>query len=108
MRPGIIPFLVGRTKELEKLSEILRLRRSAVITQYGGAGKTELMDVFAACVEHENKVAGRVYCVAVDGELADVLNSLTRLVEKFTRRCLWNCRNWSALTYVVHLTLQYS
>ena len=58
VRPGISPFFVGRTKELEKLCEILRARGSAVITEYGGAGKKELMVVFAAPAEHENKVAG--------------------------------------------------
>ena len=46
------------------------------------------MAVFAARAEHGNKVAGGVYWVAVNGELADVLHSLTRLVEKFTRRSL--------------------
>ena len=84
-------FLVGRTKELEKLCEILRVRGSAVITQNGRAGKTELVAVFAARAEHENKEVGGVYWVTVDGELGDVLNSLTRLVQKFTRCCLWNC-----------------
>ena len=85
-------FFVGRTKELQKLREILRVCGSAdIITQYGGAGKTWLMAVFAARAEHENKVAGGVYWVAVDGELAYVLHSLTRLVEKFTRRSLGNC-----------------
>ena len=57
VRPGILTFFVGRTKEFEKLSEILRVCGSAVITQYGGAGKTELIAVFAARAEHESKVA---------------------------------------------------
>ena len=48
VQPEILPFFVGCTKKLEKLSEILRVRGSAVITQYGGAGKTELMAAFAA------------------------------------------------------------
>ena len=56
MRPGISPFFVGRTKELEKLSDVLCIRRSAVIMQHGGAGKSELM--VAAPAEHENKVPG--------------------------------------------------
>ena len=61
VRPEISPFFVGRTKELEKLSEILRVRGSAVITQYGGAGKSELMIAFAARAKLENKVPGGVY-----------------------------------------------
>ena len=69
--------------ELEKLSEILQVRGSAVITQYGRAGKTELMAAFAARAEDENKVAGGVYWMAVDGEVTGVLNSSARLVEKF-------------------------
>ena len=64
----------------------MRVRRSAVITQYGGAGKSELMVAFEARAELENKVPGGVYWVAVDREATNVLDSLARLVEKFTGR----------------------
>ena len=51
--------------------------------KYSGAGKSELIHAFAAHAEHENKVVGGVYWVAVDVELTDVLDSSARLVEKF-------------------------
>ena len=47
-------FFVGRTKELGKLSEILRVYGSAVITQHGGAGKSEVIVEFVACADHES------------------------------------------------------
>ena len=40
VRPETSPFFVGRTKELGKLSEILQVHGSAVITQHGRAGKS--------------------------------------------------------------------
>ena len=61
-------FLVASTKELGKLSEILRVHGSAVIMEHVGSGKSELMVEFADRAENENEVAGGVYWEAVDGE----------------------------------------
>ena len=55
----------------------MRVRRSAVITQYRGAGKSELMGAFAARDENENEVAGGVYWVVVDGEVTHVRRDLS-------------------------------
>ncbi len=88
IRPRISPFFVGRTKELGKLKEILEKRGSAVITQYGGAGKTELMIAFAERAERQKLVPGGVFWVTVDGGVADVVDSLANLVEKIIGKAI--------------------
>ena len=77
VRPEISSFLVGRTKELEKLGEILRANGSAVITQYGGTGKSELIVALPARAENGNVLAGRVHWVTVDGEVTNVCRDLS-------------------------------
>ena len=47
VRPSVSAFFSGRTKELKTLKDKLEKWGSAVITHYGGVGKTELMTAFA-------------------------------------------------------------
>ncbi len=86
VRPSVSAFFVGRTKELDRLRNILEKRGSAVITQYGGVGKTELMIAFADGAEQQELVPGGVFWMTVDGDVRDVLGALAGLVEKITRR----------------------
>ena len=47
VRPSLSAFFSGRPKELNTLRVVLEKWGSAVITQYGGVGKTELMIALA-------------------------------------------------------------
>ncbi len=85
-QPRVSVFFSGRKKELETLKDILNKRGSAVITQYGGLGKTELMVAFADRAERDGLVPGGVFWVTVDGGKRDVIDSLAGLAEKLTRR----------------------
>ncbi len=51
--PRLSPFFVGRTEERGKLLCILERHGSAAITQYGGAGKTQLMVSFDKCAREQ-------------------------------------------------------
>ncbi len=86
VRPSLSAFFSGRSKELKSLKSILEKHGSAVITQYGGIGKTELMIAFADRAERDKQVPGGVFWVTVDGGVKDVLDSLAGLAEKLTRR----------------------
>ncbi len=86
MRPSVSAFFSGRKKELKTLKDILEKWGSAVVTQYGGAGKTELMIAFADRLERDGEVPGGVFWVTVDGGEKDVIGSLAGLAEKLTRR----------------------
>ncbi len=86
VRPSLSAFFSGRTSELSKLRDILEKRGSAVIAQYGGVGKTELMIAFADRAERDEMVPGGVFWVTVDGGDKNVIESLSRLAEKLTRR----------------------
>ncbi len=86
VRLSVSAFFSGRKKELKSLKEILEKRGSAVITQYGGVGKSELMTTFADRAERDRQVPGGVFWVTVDGGVRDVTVSLARLVEKLTLR----------------------
>ncbi len=86
VRPSVSAFFSGRKKELKTLKDILEKRGSAVITQYGGAGKTELMIAFADRAEQDEEVPGGAFWVAVDGDERDVTCSLAGLAEKLTGR----------------------
>ncbi len=88
VRPSVSAFFSGRKKELKTLKDILEKRGNAVITQYGGVGKTELMVTFADRAEREELVPGGVFWVTVDGDVRDVVGSLAELAEKLTRRKL--------------------
>ncbi len=86
VRPSVSALFSGRKKELNTLQDILEERGSAVISQYGGVGKTELMIAFADRVERDGQVPGGVFWVTVDGGVRDVIGALARLAEKLTRR----------------------
>ena len=86
MRPSVSAFFSGRKKELKALKDILEKWGSAVVTQYGGAGKTELMIAFADRAERDGEVPGGVFWVTVDGGEKDVIGSLAGLAEKLTQR----------------------
>ncbi len=88
VRPSLSAFFSGRTRELDTLREKLEKWGSAVITQYGGVGKTELMIALAERAEQDDAVPGGVFWVRVDGGERDVIESLARLAEKLTRRKL--------------------
>ena len=53
--PSVSAFFSGRKKELKTLEGILKKRGSAVITKYGGVGKTELMVAFADRAERDGQ-----------------------------------------------------
>ncbi len=73
--PCLSPFFVGRAKERLNLQDILERHGSAGITQYGGAGKTQLMVSFAECAREQKLVPGGVFWVCADGnEETFVLN----------------------------------
>ncbi len=86
VRPSVSAFFSGRKKELKTLKDILQKRGSAVITQYGGVGKTELMTAFADLAERDEQVPGGVFWVTVDGDVKDVIGSLAGLAENLTKR----------------------
>ena len=86
VRPSTSAFFAGRSKELRALKCILEEWGSAVITQYGGVGKTALMNAFADRAEKDDLVPGGIFWVTVDGGESDVVGSLAGLVEKLTRR----------------------
>ncbi len=86
VRPSLSAFFSGRQKELKTLRHILENWGSAAITQYGGAGKTELMVAFAEQAEQDEQVPGGVFWVTVDGDVRDVIGSLAGLAEKLTGR----------------------
>ncbi len=88
MRPSVSAFFSGRKKELKTLKDTLEKRGSAVITQYGGIGKTEVMVTFADRAEREELVPGGVFWVTADGDVRDVVGSLAELAEKLARRRL--------------------
>ncbi len=88
MRPSLPGFFSGRTKELDTPREILERWGSAVITQYGGLGKTELMIALADRAEREGAVPGGLFWVTVNGGESDVISSFARIAEKLTRRKL--------------------
>ncbi len=86
MRPSVSAFFSGRNKELKTFGLILEKWGSAVVTQYGGAGKTEMMIAFADRAERDGKVPGGAFRVTVDGGEKDVIGSLAGLAEKLTQR----------------------
>ncbi len=86
VRPSVSAFFSGRKKELKTLKDILGKWGCAVITQYGGMGKTELMIAFADRVERDEQVPGGVFWVTVDGDERNVIGLLAELAEKLTSR----------------------
>ncbi len=84
--PSLSAFFSGRTKELNSLRDILLKRGSAVITQYGGVGKTELIIALADRAERNNREPRDVFWVTVDGGKKDVIESLAVLAEKLIQR----------------------
>ncbi len=86
VRPSLSAFFSGRGRELGTLREILEKHGSAVITQYGGMGKTELMIALADRAERDGVVPGGVFWVTVDGGERNVIGSLAKLAEKLNSR----------------------
>ncbi len=86
VRPSLSPFFSGRPMELGTLADILEKHGSAVITQYGGVGKTKLMIAFADRAERDEAVPGSVFWVTIDGGERDLIESLAELAEKLTQR----------------------
>ncbi len=86
VRPSVSAFFSGRKKELKTLKDILEKHGSAVVTQYGGVGKTELMVAFADQAERDQLVPGGVFWMTLDGDVRDAVGSLAGLAEKLTRR----------------------
>ncbi len=86
MRPSLSAFFSGRSRELDELRDILERWGSAVITQYGGLGKTELLIALADRAERDGVVPGGVFWVTVDGGERDVIESLAKLAEKLTQK----------------------
>ncbi len=86
VRPSVSAFFSGRKTELKTLKQILENHGSAVITQCGGMGKTELMTALADQAERDKAVPGGVFWVTVDGAEMDLVESLAGLAEKLTRR----------------------
>ncbi len=85
-RPSVPAFFSGRAKELVALQGILEKCGSAIITQYGGVGKTALMTAFAERAERNEQVPGGVFWVTVEGDVKDAISSLAGLAEKLTQR----------------------
>ena len=85
-RPSLSAFFSGRGQELDKLLAILEKWGSAVITQYGGVGKTELMIALADRVEQDHQEPREVFWVTVDGGKSDVIESIAGLAEKLTHK----------------------
>ncbi len=86
VRPSLSAFFSGRTMELATLRGMLEKHGSAVLTQYGGLGKTELMIALADRAERDGVVPGGVFWVTVDGGESDAISSLARLAEKLSRK----------------------
>ncbi len=88
VRPSTSAFFGGRTRDLGILKRLLEKWGSAVVTQYGGVGKTALMAAFADRAEKEALVPGEVFWVTVGGGESDVVVSLVGFREKLTRRTM--------------------
>ena len=86
VRPLVSTFFSGHKKELKDLKDKLVKWGSAVITQYRGTDKTELMMAFAYRAEQDKEVPGGVFWVTVDGDERDAISSLAGLAEKLTLR----------------------
>ncbi len=85
-RPSLSPFFSGRKRELAILKDMLKNQGRAVIAQYDGVGKKELMTAFAYQADRDKLVPGGVFWVPVDGGEKDVIDSLAGLAEKLLRR----------------------
>ncbi len=86
MRPALSLYFSGRSRELDRLLDILEKWGSAVITQNAKVGKTQLMIALAERAERNKAVPGGVFWVTVDGDEKNVIESLARLAEKLARR----------------------
>ncbi len=59
--PSLSPFFVGREEERGRLLRMFERHGSAAITQYGGAGKTQLMVSFAECAREQGLLPGGIF-----------------------------------------------
>ncbi len=67
---------------------ILERHGSAAITQYGGAGKTQLMVSFAECARQQRLVPGGIFWVIADGNKEKVLSSFVKFVQSLGQLAL--------------------
>ncbi len=86
MRPALSQCFSGRSRELDRLQDILVKWGSAVITQNARVGKTQLMIALAERAERNEAVPGGVFWVTVRGGERKVIESLARLAEELERR----------------------
>ncbi len=84
--PSVSAFFSGLKEEMKALKDKLEKRGRAVVTQYGGMGKTESTVMFADRAERDKLVPGGIFWVAVDGDARDVIVSLAGLGEELTKR----------------------
>ncbi len=87
--PSLSPFFVGRNEERRKLLRVLERCGSAAITQYGGAGKTQLMVSFAESAREHGLVPGGIFWVTAHGNK-----------EKFCLRFLSSCKVLGSVRYL--------
>ncbi len=80
--PSLSSFFVGRDEERRNLLRILERYGSAAITQYGGAGKTQLMVSFAEYAHDQGLVSGGIFWVIADGSKEKVLSSFVDFVQR--------------------------
>lgn len=73
-------YFSGRKKELCTLKNILDEYNSAAITQYGGAGKKQLMSRFAEMAEKKSWVTGGTYWLYTHGKRDKLIYSIARFV----------------------------
>ncbi len=79
--PGLSPCFVGRNEERRKLLRVLERHGSAAITQYGGAGKTQLMVSFAESAHEHGLVPGGIFWITADGNKEKVFSSFVDFVQ---------------------------
>lgn len=81
-QPLLSRFFVGQSSELQKLHDIVREYGSSVISQFGGAGKTQPLVAFAEKLEADGFVPGGSFWVVADGKGAQIAQSLSSFVEQ--------------------------
>ncbi len=80
-------LLVG-TEEQHELLGILERYGSIGITQYSGAGKTQLMVSFVECAHEQGLVPGGIFWVTADGDKEKVLSSFVEFVQSLEQCAL--------------------
>lgn len=83
-RPKLTPYSSGRDDELTCLLKLLAKYGSVVITQYGGARKTQLMVALANLAEKRELITGGTFWDTADGTEEQVMGSVSSFVEQLT------------------------